>query len=589
MKRFKKFLPKLPQKLTSKLLPVGIILTLFLLIFITYQSIFADKFFPGIFIGDTHLAFLTKDQASRVLNSKFKLRSQNNLQFSSPEGSYNISLATSSAEVNYDQALIKAFSVGHEQDLMQRLGSQTQVLLLKKEFGPDIIFLVDSQIITLATKVNQPSKDALLSFDDGIGTSSAKIQITPSENGLEVDAEELKQEIKNYLSFGFFDNQLPLKVTLPEVTTDEAQVAKKSLEEVEKEPVKLTFEQREWVLDVKTLLPLLDLKEEQQFISQKLLTDYIKNNVASQINQDVKEGQFNFDASTKKVTAFQPSQPGQALDIDKTLSFINLALSGQRAKTISLPVNIVQPKIKTNQVNDLGIKELIGRGVSNFAGSIPNRIYNVNLTATKINGVLIPPGETFSFNGTVGDITAATGFKQAYVIKGGRTVLDDGGGVCQDSTTLFRAVLNTGLPVVQRVAHSYRVGYYEQGFPPGLDATVFSPSVDFQFKNDTSAHILIQAYTEGSSLYVDLYGTSDGRTTTLTHPIITNQTPPPPELRQDDPTLPRGQVKQVDWAAWGANVSFKRTVTRGGEVIASEIWKSNYRPWQAVFLVGTKD
>ena len=202
--------------------------------------------------------------------------------------------------------------------------------------------------------------------------------------------------------------------------------------------------------------------------------------------------------------------------------------------------------------------------------------------------MLIPPGETFSFNKTVGDISAATGFKQAYVIKEGRTVLDDGGGVCQDSTTLFRAVLNAGLPVVSRTAHAYRVGYYEQGFPPGLDATVFYPSVDFQFKNDTPAHILIQAHTAGTTLYIELYGTSDNRVVNLTQPVITNKTPPPPELRQDDPTLPKGQVKQVDWAAAGATVIFKRTVTRNGEVIAQENWKSNYKPWQAVFLVGTQ-
>ena len=148
--------------------------------------------------------------------------------------------------------------------------------------------------------------------------------------------------------------------------------------------------------------------------------------------------------------------------------------------------------------------------------------------------------------------------------------------------------MNAGLPVVKRTAHAYRVGYYEQGFPPGLDATVFYPSVDFQFKNDTTASILIQAYTQGLTLYVDLYGTSDGRETTLTKSVVTNQTPPPPELRQDDLTIPKGVVKQVDFAAWGANVSFKRTVTRGGETIADEVWRSNYKPWQAIYLVGTQ-
>jgi vancomycin resistance protein YoaR len=202
---------------------------------------------------------------------------------------------------------------------------------------------------------------------------------------------------------------------------------------------------------------------------------------------------------------------------------------------------------------------------------------------------LLSPGEVFSFNQAVGDISAETGYKQAYVIKEGRTVLDDGGGVCQVSTTLFRAVLYAGLPVIERTAHAYRVGYYEQGFPPGLDATVFYPTVDFKFKNDTPAYLLIQTVISGSKLYFNLYGTSDGRVTTLSKSTVTDQTPPPPDLKQDDPTLPKGEVKQVDWAAWGAKVSFTRTVTREGEEIIKETWRSNYRPWQAVYLVGIKE
>jgi vancomycin resistance protein YoaR len=232
---------------------------------------------------------------------------------------------------------------------------------------------------------------------------------------------------------------------------------------------------------------------------------------------------------------------------------------------------------------------LIGQGVSHFAGSIENRKFNVGLAASRINGVLIPPGEEFSFVKTVGDISGASGYKQAYVIKSGRTVLDDGGGVCQVSTTIYRAALNTGLPITERTAHAYRVGYYEQGFPPGLDATIYSPSVDLKFKNDTGHHILVQARVEGTDLTVDLYGTSDGRSVELTRPVIVSQSPALPEIRQDDPTLPKGTVKQVDFAAAGANVVFKRKVTKGGITYIDETIRSNFRPWQAVYLVGTKE
>ena len=258
---------------------------------------------------------------------------------------------------------------------------------------------------------------------------------------------------------------------------------------------------------------------------------------------------------------------------------------------INLPVNELAPKIKTEDSNNFGIKELIADGKSRFLGSIPGRVHNIELAASKINGRLIPPGEIFSFNDALGDVSAATGFQPAYIIKGGRTVLGDGGGVCQVSTTLFRAALNSGLPIVERHAHSYRVSYYEQESPAGLDATVFAPSYDLKFKNDTLNYILIQAKTDlnNYSLAFELYSTKDGRQVEITKPVMYSQSSPPPDLYQDDPTLPKGVVKQVDWKAWGAKVNFDYKVTKEGQILTQKSFFSNFQPWQAVFLRGTKE
>ena len=333
-----------------------------------------------------------------------------------------------------------------------------------------------------------------------------------------------------------------------------------------------------------------EISDSKLTLNNAKLSDYLKN-ISKDIDRPVQEPLLAVDPASDpakpKINEFRAPIEGRQLKIPEAVTAINAALINSNQTTVKLPVEIIEPKNKL--ANDLGIKELIGSGVSHFAGSIENRKFNVGLAASRINGVLIPPGEEFSFVNTVGDISGATGYKQAYVIKSGRTVLDDGGGVCQVSTTIYRAALNTGLPITQRTAHAYRVTYYEQGFPPGMDATIFSPSVDFRFKNDTSHHILIQARVEGTDLTVDLYGTSDGRTVEMTKPVILSQTPALPEIRQDDPTLPKGTVKQVDWAAAGANVAFKRKVTKGGVTYIDETIRSNFRPWQAVFLVGTKE
>jgi vancomycin resistance protein YoaR len=126
--------------------------------------------------------------------------------------------------------------------------------------------------------------------------------------------------------------------------------------------------------------------------------------------------------------------------------------------------------------------------------------------------------------------------------------------------------------------------------PVGFDASIFQPTWDFQFKNDTPNYVLVQSSynLNESSLTFKIYGTPDGRTVDISQPVVTNQSPPPPALYQDDPTLPKGVTKQVDYPAWGASVKFTRTVKRGDVVLFEDVFNSRYQPWRAIYLVGTK-
>jgi vancomycin resistance protein YoaR len=324
-----------------------------------------------------------------------------------------------------------------------------------------------------------------------------------------------------------------------------------------------------------------------------VLDNFIK---MQQAKIDIKPVDALFKFENNKVTAFQLSKDGSSIDVKKLKGEIISKMAGAsfntpQTITLSIPVITVEPKIKSEDVNKMGIKELIGRGTSLFRHSIENRIYNLTLASSSLNGVLIPPGQVFSTTKTIGDITALTGYKQAYVIANGKTVLGDGGGVCQVSTTLFRAALNAGLPIVERNPHAYRVGYYEQDSLPGIDAAIYYPTVDLKFKNDTGNYILIQTFVDPNEqrLTFELYGTSDNRETVINQPVILSQSPAPETVYQDDPTLPKGQIKQVDFAAGGANVYFTRTVKKDGKEIISDKFVSNYRPWRAIFLRGTKE
>jgi len=201
---------------------------------------------------------------------------------------------------------------------------------------------------------------------------------------------------------------------------------------------------------------------------------------------------------------------------------------------------------------------------------------------------LIAPGEEFSFLNTVGPISSSTGFQTAYVISQGRTVLGEGGGVCQTSTTLFRAILNSGLPITARYPHAYRVGYYEQDAKPGFDASVYYPSLDLKFKNDTDRYILIQAEVDKSKYEMTFYlfGTKDGREVKVTEPELFGFIPTPAPEYIEDKTLKPGQTKQIDFPASGITSSFERTVIKNGEELYKDTFKSTYSPWKAIYLKG---
>lgn len=316
--------------------------------------------------------------------------------------------------------------------------------------------------------------------------------------------------------------------------------------------------------------------------------------LAESIDVPAQDARFTF--QNGKVQEFLPAKPGKRLNrilakeqLEQILK--EIPSSNKTLHPIVLAIDSLAPDVATSESNNYGIKEKLGSGYSEFTGSIPGRVHNVALAASKFHGILIAPGEIISYNKIIGEISQATGYKPAYVILGGRTVLGDGGGVCQVSTTLFRAGLNAGLPIVERTAHAYRVQYYEQAnFKPGLDATVFSPSVDLKMKNDTPGHILILASvdTKKLTMQMDIYGTSDGRTSEIVNHQILSQSPAPPPLYQDDPTLPNGVVKQIDWAASGARTVFTYRVKRGNETLIDQQFYSNYRPWQAIYLKGTQ-
>jgi len=388
------------------------------------------------------------------------------------------------------------------------------------------------------------------------------------------------------------------------VASTSAQLSEEQQEQALERSKKLVSKSLELVLDAdkyvnleisdKVLISFLNFPQPDSYkldVIQELIDTWEKS-----VNREPQSAVLEYDKDTLKVKKFLPHKLGLELDSQKIaddvlskLAEIEVAEETEKQELIAISVT-TEPETPLEKTNPLGIKERIGYGESEYDHSIPNRIHNVSITTDRVSNIIVAPGEEFSFNKTLGEVSARTGYRSAYVIKNGRTELGDGGGVCQVSTTLFRSVLNAGLDVTLRLPHSYRVSYYELDSKPGIDATVYSGNVDFRFKNDTDHHILIhgEADSKNLTMFYEIYGTSDGRTAQITSHRVWDARPAPESQYFDDPTLPAGTVKQIDFATGGVKASFKNVIKdKNGKIIREDEYYSNYRPWSAKYLRGT--
>ncbi|MGQ9907980.1 MAG: VanW family protein [Candidatus Flexifilum sp.] len=310
-----------------------------------------------------------------------------------------------------------------------------------------------------------------------------------------------------------------------------------------------------------------------------------------------RDGRFRFDPASGQLIPLEPAVHGRRLDIEATLAALQAAVFAEGdARRVPLAYVEALPTYHNGiTAAELGIRELVAEGVSSYAGSSQARITNIQVAVNRFNGVIVPPGALFSFNETLGPITPEAGFVQSGVIFGGRTILGDGGGVCQVSTTLFRAVFFGGYPIAERWAHGYRVGYYENNDPlgVGMDAAIYVGELDFKFINDTPYHILIDAAVlpETATVRFRLYSTSVGRIVERQGPMLRDRVEPLPARYEVNPDLRPGEIRQVDVAAQGAYVEVTRIIRDAatGAEIDREIIASQYQPWGAIYQVAPGD
>lgn len=557
----------------------------FLVVISAYHLYFAQRIVPGVVIGSTKVGGMSYSKAKRTLEAAAK-NQQTTLTFKSGEKNFDIPLKDISFEYNWDASLSRAYEIGRTGNIIidtkDKIAGLFKNLYIKPFYDYDE-GLLSSKLVAISGELNSEGQNAIFTMKDNT------ISIMPERYGTKVDYENLfNSVISNFEKMDFRANQIIMEEDKPNIVSSDLSHLLTEAQQIISNPLKITYGKKEWKLTKEQIIDFLTVQKEKgslpELVLNKSTFEAYVDSLAQQINEPPRG--LVTETDDKKVKKFELLKEGKELDVKSfTELFKNTLFSAN--ESFEVPI---KPVTELASAEKYGINELLAIGESKFNGSGTGRIKNLSLAAERTNGVLVPPDSVYSFNNSVGEISAKTGYDSAYIIQNGRTVLGEGGGVCQTSTTLFRAVLNAGLPVVSRHAHAYRVHYYEIDKPTGFDASVFQPSLDFQFKNDTKGYILIQTEVDKQNfaLTFKLYGTNDGRSVEITEPVMSNVAPPPEPLYQDDPTLPKGTVKQVDFAAWGANVTFNRTVSRDGQELFKDTFSSRYQPWRAVYLKGTK-
>jgi len=558
---------------------------------IVFEASYVGRIFPGVQMWGLDLGGMRPDEATLALEARFPYANQPMITLRDGDRMWTVRPAELGLQLDSAGIAQTAYRLGRSGGTLENLQTQARLVWSGTQLGPVIRMdpiAARSFLESLAASTNVTMRDATLRLD------GVNVVATPSVTGRTLNVEAVVTRLAE-ASRTLAPAVVPLVFQTQAPTVTDVSKAKARLEAIVNSPMTIvpdasTPQVGPWQISREQLASMAliqrpDANHVDVALDEARLRSFLSP-IAPQIERPAVDAHFVFDDELRELRVISPSLLGLSLNVAATAARIaQQATTGQRQ--VTLVVNAAPATYHDKlTARELGITELVGEGITYFKGSAASRVKNIATAAARFHGVIIAPGETFSFAKYLGDVSLDQGYTEALIIYAGRTIQGVGGGVCQVSTTAFRGAYLAGFPIVERWPHAYRVSWYERGFGPGLDATVFAPEVDFKFTNDTPYHLLIETYTNATNgtLTFKFYSTKDGRTVKILGPYVANVVPHGPDKYEEDPTFKPGQKEQVDWAVDGADVTVKRVVERGGQVVTDTVF-TRYEPWQAVYKV----
>ena len=567
------------------------------------QMALEDRIVPGVSIAEGDIGGLTRAEAIAALSAQYGGVEAEVYAFHDGERSWTATAAELGLSLPAAELVERAYAIGHATDGRRSLRERADAWFSGANLPLTLAFDESAArdfIARLADEVNREGHDATLSLE------GMNVVVSPGLSGRRLDQAATLSALTELILTQSDRREVDLVIHESPPRQWNIMAAAALVDVALSTPLQLVGDLPDgkmlppWVVTREQIMAGLSVTlsgagQNRRFDVSVDLSAFAPflTTLAPTLGKPSAEGRFDFDPATGQLTPLTPSREGRALDVAETIRRLEAAVFDPLNRRVAMYFKTLQPRYPHGvSAAELGITELVSEATTYYWGSWQNRRSNIALGAGKLHGIIVAPGEEFSFNHHLGDITPEAGYLEGSVILGGATVTGIGGGICQVSTTMFRAAYNGGYAVTERNSHGYRVGYYEYaGAGPGLDAAIWQPEVDLRFQNNTPYHLLIESAFLGAqdALQFRIYSSPHWRTV-IEPPIIRDIVPSPPDAYIEAADLAVGQMRQIDYSADGADVWVYRNVyDTAGSLIKRDHVFTRFQPWQAVFEVGPGD
>jgi vancomycin resistance protein YoaR len=567
------------------------------------QVWYAGRVMPGISMNGVDLSGLDLGQAAGALSSGMDNYNKE-LTIQYEDISWPVLPSQLGLQLDAAASARAAFQYGRQGSLGSIIAYQFLGRRSSHDLQPIVTFNEKTALEYLSSVAREYDRPVV---EAGLALNGSQVVATPGQVGQRLDLQASLTKIADHITRSD-SSTIRVAVILDQPQIVDASPFAAQAQEILSSPFELVIPAgqpdagRTFSISIEKMVPMLSFTRQQvngQFVIQPQFRDDLLHaylaDLSSRSAIRPQNSRFIFNDDTRLLDLLTSAVTGRELNLSDSLTAIQTAISAHQNSAVLSFTNLAPEVTDASTSTELGITELVYEEHSYFFGSSEPRIQNIEKAASEFHGLLIAPGATFSMGANMGDISLDNGYSEALIIFNGRTIEGVGGGVCQVSTTLFRAAFFAGFPIEERHPHAYRVSYYEKtsgngrnSSLAGLDATVFIPLVDLKFTNDTPYWLLMETYISRAANRITwkFYSTSDGRSVEWETTGPVNIVEPKKPLYKKNPDLNAGEIKQVDWEADGADVRVDRWVYRDGALIISDVFRTHYAPWRAIYEYG---